>query len=77
MLVLTRKQGEEIMIDDDVVIKVVAIQADKVRIGIEAPTTRTIHRAEVYLRIQKEHGAARDSDGSDGATEHEAKRVAP
>lgn len=77
MLVLTRKQGEEIMIDDEIVIKVVSIQADKVRLGIEAPTTRTIHRAEVYLAIQKELGAARDSDGSDGATEQDAKRVAP
>ncbi len=77
MLVLTRRQFEEIMIDDDVVIKVVSIQGDKVRLGIEAPTTRTIHRAEVYRRIQKELGAARDSDGSDGATEHEVKRAAP
>lgn len=77
MLVLTRKQGEEIMIDDDVVIKVIDIQGDKVRLGIEAPTTRTIHRAEVYLAIQKERGAARNSDATDGATEHEAKRVVP
>lgn len=77
MLVLSRRRGEKIMIDDDIVIEVVSIQADKVRIGIDAPTTRTIHRAEVYLAIQRERGAARDSDGSDDATKHEAKRVAP
>lgn len=77
MLVLSRKQFEEIMIDDDIVIKVIDIQGDKVRIGIEAPTMRVIHRAEVYLRIQQERGAARDSDGTDDAAEHEAKRVAP
>lgn len=77
MLVLSRKQGEEIMIDDDIVIKVIDIQGDKVRIGIDAPKSRVIHRAEVYLRIQQERGATRNSDGTDDATEREAKRVAP
>ena len=71
MLVLSRKQHEEIMIDDDIVIKVISIQGDKVRIGIEAPTTRAIHRVEVYLAIQREREAARDSDGSD---ENEASK---
>ena len=68
MLILSRKQHEEIMIDDDIVIKVISIQGDKVRIGIEAPTTRAIHRVEVYLAIQRERGAARDSDGSESNT---------
>ena len=71
MLVLTRRRGQQIMIDDDIVIEVVSIQGDKVRIGIEAPTTRAIHRVEVYLAIQREREAARDSDGSD---ENEASK---
>lgn len=52
MLVLTRKVGERIHIGEGVVVTVVRIQGDKVRIGIEAPSEVTIHREEVYRRVQ-------------------------
>lgn len=51
MLVLSRKREEKIMIGDDIVITVVEIRGDKVRLGIEAPRTVAVHRAEVYERI--------------------------
>ena len=47
MLVLSRKIGEKIDIGSDIVITVVAVQGNKVRIGIEAPEQVTILRGEL------------------------------
>ena len=54
MLVLSRRNDEEIMIGDDIKIKVISIQADKVRLGIEAPQNVPVHRSEVYRAILAE-----------------------
>jgi carbon storage regulator len=58
MLVLSRERGESVIIGDDIVITIVDIRGDKVRIGIQAPTTLPVHREEVYEAIQKENAAA-------------------
>ena len=50
MLVLTRKVGEEIVIGDDVRVKVVAVQGDRVRLGIDAPRSVPVDRLEVHKR---------------------------
>ncbi len=50
MLVLTRRVGEEIVIDNDIRITVVAIKGDKVRIGIDAPPSVRVDRKEVHER---------------------------
>ena len=52
MLVLTRKLGESIAIDDHIKIRVVQIKGKQVRLGIEAPKETKIHREEVYVAIQ-------------------------
>ena len=54
MLVLTRKLGESIAIDDHIKIRVVQIKGKQVRLGIEAPKDTKIHREEVYVAIQDE-----------------------
>lgn len=54
MLVLSRKRGEDILIGDNIVIKVVDIRGDKVRLGIQAPAETPVHRWEVYESIQNE-----------------------
>jgi carbon storage regulator len=54
MLVLSRKQGEQIMIGENVVVTVVEIRGDRVRLGFDAPNYVAIHREEVYRRIQCE-----------------------
>lgn len=54
MLVLSRKQDEKIIIGDSITLMVVAIQGDKVRLGIEAPKDVSIHREEVYQAILRE-----------------------
>jgi carbon storage regulator len=53
MLVLTRKLGESIAIDDHIKIMVVQIKGKQVRLGIKAPKETKIHREEVYESIQK------------------------
>ena len=55
MLVLSRKKGEAIVINNDVVITVVEIRGDKVRLGIVAPKEVSVHREEVYEAI---HGSS-------------------
>ncbi|RNF38781.1 carbon storage regulator CsrA [Planococcus salinus] len=58
MLVLGRKKGESIVIDDDIEITVTAVDGDMVKLGINAPKHITIHRKEVYLEIQEENKQA-------------------
>jgi carbon storage regulator len=50
MLVLTRRIGEQIVIDGVISVTVVAIQGDKVRLGISAPPSVRVDRAEVHER---------------------------
>jgi carbon storage regulator len=58
MLVLTRKPGEAIHIGDGIVVTVVEIDAKSCRIGIQAPPSVPVYRAEVYQRIQEENRRA-------------------
>lgn len=58
MLVLSRKKNESIMIGDAIEVKVVAIEGDLVRIGIEAPRNIDVYRREVYLAIKEENELA-------------------
>ncbi len=60
MLILTRKDGESLMIGDDVVVTVCGIRGAQVRLGIKAPKDVGIHREEVYIRIQEEHKVHQD-----------------
>jgi carbon storage regulator len=50
MLVLTRRIGEEIQIGEEIRIMVVAVKGEKVRIGIEAPTSIPVLRKEILAR---------------------------
>ena len=57
MLVLSRQKDESIIIgegDDAVEISIVDVRGDKVRLGINAPRTMSVHRKEVYEAIQRE-----------------------
>ncbi len=58
MLVLTRKLGESIAIDDHIKIVVVQVKGKQVRLGIQAPRETKIHREEVYKAIQDQNKEA-------------------
>ena len=62
MLVLTRKLGESIAIDDHIKIVVVQIKGKQVRLGIKAPKETKIHREEVYRAIQDQNEEASQAD---------------
>ncbi len=55
MLVLTRSEGQRLIINDgEILIDVLEIRGNQVRLGVKAPKNITIHREEVYNRIQAE-----------------------
>ena len=54
MLVLSRQKDESIIIGDDVEVTIVDVRGDKVRLGIVAPRTISVHRKEIYEAIQRE-----------------------
>jgi carbon storage regulator len=54
MLILTRNIGQTIKIGDDVSITVLGVQGNQVRIGIDAPREVSVHREEIYKRIESE-----------------------
>lgn len=58
MLVLTRKIGESVVIGDQIVVKIVEIDGEQVRLGISAPQSIQIHRAEIYQAIKEENREA-------------------
>ncbi|KKD54583.1 MULTISPECIES: carbon storage regulator CsrA [Paenibacillus] len=58
MLVLTRKKGESIVIQNDIVITVLSVEGDTVKIGISAPKDIDIYRKEVFDAIQQNNQIA-------------------
>jgi cytosine/creatinine deaminase len=61
MLVLARQRDETVIIGDDIEITVVDIRGDKVRLGISAPKTISVHRKEVYEAIKRENRSAAET----------------
>lgn len=53
MLVLTRKKGESIIIQDQIELTILSVEGDTVKVGISAPKHVDIFRKEVYLSIQE------------------------
>lgn len=58
MLVLARQRDQSVVIGDDIEVTVVDIRGDKVRLGVNAPRSVSVHRKEVYDAIRKENRAA-------------------
>ena len=65
MLILTRRIGETLIIGDDVNITVLGVKGNQVRLGINAPKDVSVHREEIYLRIQQEKEGTETNEEND------------
>lgn len=54
MLILTRRVGETLMVGDEVTVTVLGVKGNQVRLGVNAPKHISVHREEIYNRIQGE-----------------------
>ncbi len=54
MLVLTRKPGETVVIDDEIVITVLRVQGKSISLGVEAPDSMRIYRGELVLSEEED-----------------------
>ena len=77
MLVLSRRVGESVAIGDDVVVTVLEVRGEVIRVGIDAPRSVAVHRAELLAQLQSSNReAASPSDESVDALQRALKRQA-
>lgn len=81
MLILSRKQEESIVIQDDIIITILAIEGDKVKLGIKAPRDIQVYREELWLAIQEQNqivsslAQAQAAAGFDGLRAYLAEEI--
>jgi len=64
MLILSRHAGDSIVVDGRIIVKVVRVEGDTVKLGIEAPADVPVHRHEVYEEIRRNNEQAITRAGS-------------
>jgi len=62
MLILSRKPGESIVIDGRITVRIMRVEGDVVKLGVEAPIEIPVHRQEVYDEIRKSNKEALSDD---------------
>ena len=65
MLILTRRVGETIIIDDEIEVTVLAVKGNQVRLGIKAPDHIAVHREEIYQRLIGENNTGNTSSSAE------------
>jgi len=73
MLILTRRVGETLMIGDNITVTILGVKGNQVRVGVDAPRDVSVHRQEIYERIQDQPPGSRPEprDDSDDAADDE------
>lgn len=64
MLILARRPGERVVIGDEILVTVMAVNGHTVRLGIEAPKGVSVYREEIWLAVKEENRAAAEADVS-------------
>lgn len=67
MLVLTRREGESILIGEDIKITVLGVTTGGIRVGIDAPREMRINRSEIVLAVSDENKVAAKSSADESA----------
>jgi carbon storage regulator len=68
MLILSRKLGESIVIDGRITVKIVRLEGEIVKLGIDAPLEVPVHRQEVYDEIQRNNREALSNEAANVPT---------
>lgn len=58
MLILSRRVGEALVIDEDVTVTVLSVRGNQVQLGVKAPKHKSVHRDEIFERIKNERKEA-------------------
>jgi carbon storage regulator len=58
MLILARRPGERVVIGEEILVTVMAVNGHTVRLGIEAPRGVSVYREEIWLAVKEENRAA-------------------
>ena len=62
MLIFSRAVGEYFSIDHEINIRIISVNGNHVRIGVEAPKSVSVHRSEIYERLQKQEQSCLTKD---------------
>lgn len=65
MLILTRRAGESLVIGENIAITVLGVKGNQVRIGVKAPREVSVHREEIFDRIQREEAQSKPAPKDD------------
>ena len=65
MLILTRRAGESLYLDDNIRITILGVQGKQVKIGLDVPPEMNIYREEVYQRVKEENTLATTINNND------------
>jgi carbon storage regulator len=75
MLVLSRRVGESVVIGDDVTVTILEVRSDGIRIGIDAPRSVAVHRAELLVELEESNkDSASPSEESVSSLAEELRR---
>ncbi len=77
MLVLSRRAGESIVIGDNVTVSILEVRGDVVRVGIDAPRSVAVHRAELLEALEASNQEAASPSDDAVASLSEALRRRP